>query len=181
IERPRELLAVRSRLRDCRARLFRPSPCFSRCDQTGHRDHGEGDEQVRPARRHRIVVFHATSAVVGPIDHDSTPRDSHALDPIPSGAQWKSRLPAELGWRRNWGTHRSSAIKCTTPDSTWSFPVTPRNGEVLTTTRCSSKTCFQTTRLTKPVSSSSVMKVTPAAVPGRCRLITTPAYRILVP
>jgi hypothetical protein len=34
---------------------------------------------------------------------------------------------------------------------------------------------------TVPVSSSSVRKITPFAVPGRCRSITNPATQIIVP
>ena len=63
----------------------------------------------------------------------------------------------------------------TTPDSDWSFPVTPRNDAVRATTACWSNTRFQTTTFTNPVSSSSVMKVTLDAVAGRCRQITMPA------
>ena len=45
------------------------------------------------------------------------------------------------------------------------------------TTRCSSYTCGRMITLLMPVSSSSVRKTKPLAVPGRCRVMTHPAMR----
>ena len=50
-----------------------------------------------------------------------------------------------------------------------------------TVRRLASKTSFQTTMLATPVSSSWVRKVTPLAVPGRCRTSTMPALRSRTP
>ena len=64
------------------------------------------------------------------------------------------------------GTQSDSATRCVTPSLAWILPVTPRNEAVLMMSRNRSYTGFQMTRLTKPVSSSSVMNVTAACGAG---------------
>ena len=73
------------------------------------------------------------------------------------------------------GTHSRSAITCTTPSFASSVPVTPSSDAVRASTENAWNTRSQITRLTKPVSSSSVMNVTLDAVAGRWRQITRPA------
>jgi hypothetical protein len=51
----------------------------------------------------------------------------------------------------------------------------------ITARRNSSYFAFHTTMLATPVSSSSVMKITPFAVPGRCRTSTSPATTTRAP
>jgi hypothetical protein len=87
----------------------------------------------------------------------------------------KSRLLTFEGSRVSLGFQSSSTTRWTTPDSAWTFPVAPRNVVVLMRSAYSENFCDQMTRFTKPVSSSRVMKVTPEAVPGLCRQMTSPA------
>ena len=56
-----------------------------------------------------------------------------------------------------------------------------RAGSRLMTSRASSKSPGRTIALASPVSSSSVMKQMPFAVPGRCRVITAPPIFTRVP
>ncbi len=90
-------------------------------------------------------------------------------------SQWKSWLPPEATSTRTFGIQKDSAMTWVTPSRLWIFPVTPMKLVVLISTEYSRKILSQTTRLTKPVSSSRVMKQTPEAVPGRWRQITIPA------
>ena len=51
-----------------------------------------------------------------------------------TGRQWKSRLPAVGGRALISGVQRVSATTWTTPDSDWTFPLTPRNDTVRAST-----------------------------------------------
>ena len=62
-----------------------------------------------------------------------------------------------------------------TPCSLCSLPVTATKRAPSTIARSRSKTFGHTMILATPVSSSSVMKMTPCAVPGRWRTSTRPA------
>ena len=74
-----------------------------------------------------------------------------------------------------------SATTCTTSPSRCSRPVTLRQRPAITARRKRSKIFAQTTMLAVPVSSSSVTKITPLAVPGRWRQITMPATATRAP
>ena len=61
------------------------------------------------------------------------------------------------------------------------MPPTTSAGAVVSSVRSAAKRCGVTMALAKPVSSSSVMKKKPLAVPGRWRTITVPAASMRVP
>ena len=78
-------------------------------------------------------------------------------------------LPWSMERRRSSGVR--SRISCATtwitPDALCSGPVTLTRRAPSTTGRNASKVRAHTMQLAMPVSSSSVMKITPFAVPGR--------------
>src|SRR5262245_24690971 len=112
-----------------------------------------------------------------------------------SKSQWKSRLlggfqepsrtclavggmPAVPAARERNCSDRStsrSATRWITNPSRSIRPCTSKNWADITTRRFLAKTLGHTTTLTIPVSSSSVRKITPLAVPGRWRTSTRPA------
>ena len=83
--------------------------------------------------------------------------------------------------------HRGlQALNCfartfTTFCSTCSTPRTSSSGVREISSACRSNRCGVTTTLTSPVSSSSVRKTNPLAVPGRWRQITSPAVATVSP
>ena len=115
---------------------------------------GVGLDALKFLHRKRHILFHGHE----PLDTDSTP----TLE----GEHWlmhNGYAQAE-GWR--------TSTRCRRPSS---WPRTARKREVITTRRCFSIIFGHTTILAMPVSSSSVRKITPLAVPGRCRTSTSPA------
>ena len=75
----------------------------------------------------------------------------------------------------------SRAMRWTTSPSRCSSPLTPISRDPSTARRFFSNTLGQTMMLAMPVSSSSVAKITPVAVPGRCRTSTSPAVCTIRP
>ena len=95
----------------------------------------------------------------------------------------KARLRSDRRRRTSLRSSSVSATTCTTPEraSRCTRPFTCISRAVITTLRKVAITLGQMTRLATPVSSSSVTKQTPLALPGRWRTSTSPASRSRAP
>ena len=198
--RPQRARALRAARRRARAGDRRRRGRFGRLPQghaAGRRHHrgrsGGGGDPRGDARPHR-----GGRAGRAQLDPDAgAPRRSAAV----RGAQ-----PLELSAARGGSTastghspgagsaamptisSSSGEMSSTTSATTWvtspsrcSRPVTLRQRPEITARRKRSKVLAQTTTLAVPVSSSRVTKITPLAVPGRCRQTTSPATATRAP
>src|SRR5882672_6888840 len=100
---------------------------------------------------------------------------------LDQGNQRKSRDLAASVPSQRLRSMKRAAITCITSPCRCSSPCTSSRRASRKCRRCASATPGQTIRFTWPVSSSRVMKMTPLALDGRWRVMTSPAVLTRVP
>ena len=93
----------------------------------------------------------------------------------PNCASWRSPSETDSSARSALASRICAAMTWITSSSYSTRPRTSISRAAMITLRCLAIRSGQITRLTTPVSSSSVMKHTPLALPGRWRISTSPA------